>query len=196
MKGAALSIGRLATTVEIKARWAYSEIPSRRFGGNYLGQGSGHLRALALEGHPFSEVDRCEWPTLAAMAERARTKAFVDSIDVFGSPHFRCESWRVEDLLSVHTLPVFGSLLYSTFLTKKPRAVRGNEDVAFDQTDPRVAAWGVDPTQPFQQIEAVIIIRVQGQLMLLDGYLRSLLWFRRSNFSTPLLAWLPVDAAP
>jgi hypothetical protein len=189
-------IGTFATSVEVKARWAYSEIASLRFGHKYVGLGAEHLRGLALAGAPFSDVDPSDWSILVSMAEQARNKEMIESIDAFGAPSFKCESWSVEDLLNVQTLPLFGHFPYSVFLTKNPCAVLRNGIPAFDEADPRVVAWSIDPTQPFEQVEPVIIIRVQGRPLLLDGYLRSLLWFRRNEPAKPLLAWLPATGAP
>jgi hypothetical protein len=190
-----VAIGTLATSSEIKARWAYSEIPSLRFGKKYLGQGPDHLRTLALDGAPFSAVNPNDWPQLVAMAEHGRNKDFVDSIDLFGAPSYRCEGWQLDDLLDALTLPAFGRVPYPTFLTRNPGAVLKGGMPAFDEADPRVVAWSVDPTQPFVQTEPIIVVRIQGQLMIIDGYLRSLLWFRKHDAKQPLLAWLPVGEA-
>jgi hypothetical protein len=196
MKPVPVTVGTLATSVEVKARWAYSEISSLRFGNKYVGHGTEHLRGLALAGAPFSDVDPSDWSVLVAMVGQGRNKEMIDSIDVFGAPCFRCGSWRVDDLLNVQTLPLFGHLPYSVFLTRNPGAVLRNGIPAFDEADPRVVAWSIDPSQPFEQIEPVIVIRVQGRPLLLDGYLRSLLWFRRNDPAKPLLAWLPATNAP
>jgi hypothetical protein len=189
---AAVPVGTLATSVEVKARWAYSEIPSLRFGKKYVGHGPRRLHTLALGGAPFSNVDPGDWPVLQAMAEHARNKEFIDSIDAFGSPSFQCTRWRIEELLNVQTLPLFGRVSYSAFLTRNPCAVLRNGLPAFDEADPRVVAWSIDSTEPFEQIEPVIVVIVRGQPLLLDGYLRSLLWLRRNDPAKPLLVWLPV----
>jgi hypothetical protein len=55
------------------------------------------------------------------------------------------------------------------------------------RADPRVVAWSIDPAHSFEQFEAVIVILIGGRPMLLDGYLRSLLWLRRNDPSKPLL---------
>jgi hypothetical protein len=196
MKPVPVPIGTLATSIEVKARRAYSEISSLRFGSKYVGRGSEHLRRLALAGVPFSDVDPGDWSVLVSMAEQGRNKEMIDSIDAFGAPSFRCESWRVEDLLNVQTLPLFGHLSYSAFLTRNPCAVLRNGIPAFDEADQRVIAWSIDPAQPFEQIEPVIVIRVQDKPLLLDGYLRSVLWFRKSDPAKPLLAWLSTTNAP
>lgn len=189
----AVTIGTTATSTEVKARWAYAEISSARFGKGYAGHGPAYLHALARGGTPFSAVDPRDWPHLVDMAHHGRNKDFVDNVDSCGSPTYRCDGWQMTDLLGTLVLPTFGRVPYPTFLTKNPSIVLKSGMPVFDDADPRVVAWSIDPNLPFDQVEPIIIIKVDnGRPMILEGYLRSLLWLRMNDPSRPLLAWLPV----
>jgi hypothetical protein len=186
-----MDAGCVATAQEVKARWAFSEMISTRFGQNYTDRGPERLRDLVARNASFDEVDQRDWPILVSMIEQfGRNKAFVDSVDSWGAPYFMCKEWRMSELLQTFTLPCFGQVSYPVFLTQCPNV---KQPATFDMADPRFIAWSIPPNQAFYQREPIIIIRVgqPQQYMILDGYLRSILWFR-SNTTKPLLAWLPV----
>lgn len=181
-------IGTRATAQEIKARWAYSEIPSSRFGKHYVGHTPAHLDGLARSGAPFSQVASTDWPTLVSLIENfGRDKSFVDNIDVNGGPHYVCAGWGVQDLLNCLTIPVFDQAPYPVFLSRPP-----NRDALgqVDDADPRYCAYNLPFSPHFTQSEPAIVIRPGGANMLLEGYLRSILWLRLPT--TPFLVWLPV----
>ena len=181
-------IGTIATAQEVKARWAYSEMSSERFGKNYIGQTPAHLNKLSTSHASFSQVSQQDWPILVALIEiHGRNKVFVDNIDVHGAPQFICAAWDVLDLLNCWTLPTFGRVPYPAFLSRPPSTVAAG---GVDDADPRYRAQGIPFDPKFIQSEPAIVIR-PGLEMLLEGYLRSILWLRCNDPNMPFLVWLP-----
>src|SRR4051812_10762645 len=114
-------IGTIATAQEVKARWAYGEISSPRFGKHYIGHTPAHLQALSTSLIPFSKLSQQDWPILVSLIENyGRNKPFVDNVDVHGAPQFICTAWNISDLLNCWTLPVFDQLPYPVFLSRPP----------------------------------------------------------------------------
>lgn len=181
-------LGTTATAEEVKARWAYSEISSSRFGKYYIGHTPAHLEALAKTSAPFSQVSSQDWPTLVSLIETyGRNKLFVDNIDIHGSPRFVCTAWGIQELLNSWTVPAFGQLPYPVFLSRPPAR---NATGGVDDADPRYCAQSIPFDPNFKQTEPAIIIK-PGVNMLLEGYLRSILWLRLNDPNTPFLVWLP-----
>jgi len=61
---------------------------------------------------------------------------------------------------------------------------------ALDLSDPRFKAWGTPvKAAPFAQTEPLISIKVGSDHMLIEGYVRSILWVRSPAKS--LLMWVP-----
>jgi hypothetical protein len=181
--------GQTATAREVKARWAYGEVLSDRFGNPYSGVLARPLFDLIKSGCRFSEIDEGCWDFLIAGLSAARDAKFSGSIDTFGSKGYVCVEWDVEDLLNCRVLPHFGvGLFYREFLTLLPMSIPpGLLDVA----DPRLKAWSTPLHPAFVQHEPLISIRIGAEPMLVEGYRRSLLWFR--NPAKPLLIWQPVE---
>ncbi|MFH0303467.1 hypothetical protein AAFX91_41460 [Bradyrhizobium sp. 31Argb] len=187
-----VTIGTTATSEEIKARWAFSEIPSPRFGPSYRGHGPSHLHDLAHGGEPFEKVPPADWPHLLEMiSKHGRNEGFVSNIDTLGGATFTCTAWHLSDLMNSHVLPTFGNVSYPVFLTQNPSIVLAGGSPRFDSHDPRAVASSIDPGVPFVQREPCIVIRYGGHDVLIEGYLRSLLWLRKNDPATPLLVWLP-----
>jgi len=182
--------GQTATAREIKARWAFSEVLSDRFGDPY----SAVLDRLLLErikgGCRFSEIEQSHWDLLILGLNAARSPRFSGNIDASGPKGYVCVEWSVEDLLNSRVLPHFGlGLSYREFLTLLPTSVPPAGTL--DPADPRLKAW-TTPLQPaFAQGEPLISIRIGADLMIIEGYTRSLLWFRSPT--KPLLIWQPLE---
>jgi hypothetical protein len=181
--------GRTATAREIKARWAYSEVLSDRFGDPYSLILDGPLLDQIKDGCAFSEIDEGYWDLLILGLNTARSPRFSGNIDTCGPNGYVCVEWSVEDLLNSRVLPHFGlGLCYREFLTLLPTSA---EPCVIDPADPRLKAW-MTPLQPaFAQNEPLISIRIGADLMLIEGYARSLLWFRSPT--KPLLIWQPIE---
>ena len=180
--------GQTATAREIKARWAYSEVLSDRFGGPYSLILDRPLLDRIKGGCPFSEIEELHWDFLILGLNTARSPRFSGNIDTCGPNGYVCVEWSIDDLLNSRVLPHFGlGLCYREFLTLLPASAGPG---AIDPADPRLKAW-MTPLQPaFAQNEPLISIRIGADLMLIEGYARSLLWFRSPT--KPLLIWQPV----
>jgi hypothetical protein len=180
--------GKTATAREIKARWAYSEVLSDRFGGPYGAVLERPLFDRIKGGCHFCEIEESQWDLLIQGLTAARNAQFSASIDRFGPNGYVCAEWSVDDLMNSRVLPHFGvGLLYREFLTLLPISVPPG---TIDAADPRLRIW-MTPLQPaFAQNEPLISIRIGAELMLVEGYKRSLLWLRSPT--KPLLIWQPV----
>ena len=168
--------GQTATAREIKARWAYSEVLSDRFGGPYSLILDRPLLDRIKGGCPFNEIEERHWDFLILGLNAARSPRFSGNIDTCGSKGYVCVEWSIDDLLNSRVLPHFGlGLCYREFLTLLPASAGPG---AIDPADPRLKAW-MTPLQPaFAQNEPLISIRISAELMLIEGYARSLLRFR------------------
>ncbi|WP_407193808.1 hypothetical protein [Bradyrhizobium sp. STM 3566] len=79
--------GSIITAEEIKARWAYAEVTSERFGKAYAQHLPPQLFHDAHMGKPFAAVAQTDWKLLIDVLENyARNKGFIDNIDDFGAP--------------------------------------------------------------------------------------------------------------
>jgi hypothetical protein len=139
---------------------------------------------------PFGSVGREHWPTLVSALQRARSREFVDCIDTFGAPQYRCAEWSVSDLLHSTVLPTLGFVPYAVFLA---RPVMRRPDGAIDDVDPRHVSQTMPFDPKFAPSSPLIAIAIDGKPMLIEGYLRSILWLR--NPVTPLPVWVPEAAA-
>lgn len=178
--------GTIISAAEVKARWAYGEVTSDRFGAAYATHLPSDLFQRATAGRPFSEVPASEWPALIDVLENhARNKQFVDCIDTFGAPQYVWEEWNVTQLLNSVVIPAFQSSPYLLFLARPPAATNG----VVDTTDPRHKSYSIPFDPDFFPGEPLTVIQVQSSYMLFEGYLRSILWLR--NPTKPLPVWLP-----
>jgi hypothetical protein len=180
--------GQTATAREIKARWAFSEVFSDRFGGPYSLVLPQKLFDQVKSGCNFSEIQESYWDNLIQGLNTARNAQFTGNIDVHGPSGYVWVEWSVEDLMNARVIPHFGqNLRYREFLTMFPMSQKTG---ALDLGDPRFKVWGtpVEGT-PFEQTEPLISIKVGSDHMLIEGYTRSILWVRRP--AGPLLMWVP-----
>lgn len=115
--------GQTACAREIKARWAYSEVLSDRFGGPYGAVLERSLFDRIKGGCGFQEIEENFWNHLIAGLTAARNAQFSASIDQFGPNGYVCAEWSVDDLLNACVLPHFGGLLCREFLTLRPVSV-------------------------------------------------------------------------
>lgn len=128
-----------------------------------------------------AKVIQSDWDGLIHVLEyHARNKSFIDNIDQYGAPE-----WEVSDLLSSIALPAFGWHPYPIFLAHPPVSSNG----VVDGADPRHKAQSIPYDPKYKPSEPLIAIYVSGRHMLIEGYLRSILWLR--NPSTPLPVFIP-----
>lgn len=181
--------GRIATAREIKARWAFSEVRSDRFGGPYRTVLAQPLYNQVMEGCDFSDIQQSHWDDLIRGLNTARNARFTGIIDAFGLSGYICAEWSVEDLMNAKVIPKFGEgLCYREFLTMSPMSQLTG---AIDLGDPRFNAWATPvKTCSFVQTEPLIAIKAGSDHMLIEGYTRSILWVRSAGKS--LLMWVSV----
>ena len=179
--------GQIATAREIKARWAFSEVRSDRFGGPYSTMLAQPLYDQVNAGCHFEDLPESCWDGLIQGLNTARHASFTGIIDAFGLGGYVCTEWSVEDLMNARVIPKFGEgLCYREFLTMSPMSQLSG---ALDLCDPRFKAWAT-PVKPasFVQTEPLISIKAGADHMLIEGYTRSILWVRNPGRS--LLMWV------
>jgi len=166
-----------ATAREVKARWAFSEVRSDRFGGPYRAVLAQPLYNQVTEGCDFSDIQQSYWDNLIQGLNAARGARFTGIIDAFGLNGYVCMEWSVEDLMNAKVIPRFGQdLCYREFLTMCPMSQLTG---ALDLNDPRIKAWGTPvKAASFVQNEPLISIKTGADHMLIEGYTRSILWVR------------------
>ena len=181
--------GQTATAREIKARWAFREVLSERFGGPYSAVLAPPLYHQVKAGCHFSDMPESCWENLIEGLNTARNAEFTGIIDAFGLSGYVCTEWSVEDLMKAKVIPKFGQgLCYREFLTMHPMPQRTG---ALDLDDPRYKAWQTPvKAVSFVQTEPLISIKVGADHMLIEGYTRSILWVRSPARS--LLMWVSV----
>jgi hypothetical protein len=186
-------VGTQITAHEAKARWAYGELTSGRFGKNYLGKGPQHIHDFAAAKNPFTTLMPADHDALAAMLDRGRDPTVAMSVDT--SPLYRCEAWTKGQLVHAWALPAFNTpakirpMPYYDFYTGIPNTGPGGLP---EDSDARIAARAIPYGTPFNQNhEPVIVIGEPGRHVLLEGYLRSIIFMRSSDPSHRLLVWVP-----
>jgi hypothetical protein len=187
------TIGAQITAHEAKARWAYSELLSGRFGKGYVGAGPKHIHDAAAAKNPFTTLHPSDHDELVRMLDRGRDPMLTAMVD--SSPMYRSEAWTKGQLAHAWALPAFNppakrsTIPYYDFYTGRPNT--GPAGTA-EESDPRVAARNIPYGTPFNQHhEPVIVIGDPGKYVLLEGYLRSIIFMRSSDPSHRLLVWVP-----
>jgi hypothetical protein len=97
----------------------------------------------------------------------------------------------------IWALPTFNpakngsGIRYLEFLEGSPGI---NEEGKIDEKDPRFVFANMCPNVTPERIEPVIVINA-GAPMFIEGYLRSIVFMRKTDFDARLLAWWPIDLA-
>jgi len=178
---------RVISVAEIKARWAYSEIISSRLGLTYRNHVSADIFKLAVRRKPFDAVPQALWPGLISALLTVRPPQFVSLVDQYGTGAFARAEWSPSTLLSCQTLPQYQMVPFFSFLAHPvARDSKGN----LAGGDPRYEANRTRPGCDVGQAELAIAGMANGRPILLDGYLRAILWLRQPVASFPV--WVPV----
>jgi hypothetical protein len=165
---------------ELKARWAFAEFRSERFRGKYA-----HLSPERIRnGVAFWGLDADERSHLVWMLDKYRAPLApeLDRADLY-----ECQAWTKERFGRVHTIAVLGpnrneNVSFLSFIATPP----------FDDSlDPRVEAGKIPVEAPFVQTEPVIVLPYGEIELLLDGYLRGLLFMRSREKDGRILVWVP-----
>jgi hypothetical protein len=173
----------------VKARWAYSELASPRFGPGYAGSGPQHLFDAANAGKPFSILTAADHSELVRMLNIRRPQ-FAANVDA--SPLYFCVELTRGQVAQLWALPTFGppncpAIPFMDFFLNTYGV--GNVSSA---ADPRFAT-PTGKSLPTDH-EPVIVIRATMRHFLLDGYGRAVAFMRATNTADRLLAWCPLAA--
>jgi hypothetical protein len=177
--------GKVIAAAEVKARWGYAEVTSARFGETYKRLLSNDLFEAVHSGVPFDNLSPGDHTALILALKSARNPGFVDNVEQFGAAQYECTEWQVGDLLNSMTIPAFGQVPYYVFLARPPGSDAAGTP---DSADPRYQGHKIPFDPNFEITEPLIAINF-GSLMLLEGYLRSILWLRSP--AKPLDVWIP-----
>jgi hypothetical protein len=190
-----VAVGDRIDLRELQARWAYAELASSRVGHHYRREfpenrvlfekvSNGELYDTVLPGEVDQLVIMNEWYRSGLVQPLQQYSAFV------------CESWTKDQLGRALTVPALdprrqGRNVPILSFAVAPHFTRS--DGTMEDTDPRVIANMIPLDHEFTQTEPVPVTPLlNGQYLLLDGYLRSLLFLRSEDPDRHMLVWVPV----
>lgn len=182
--------GRIASNLEIKARWAYSEILSSRFGNIYRDQA--HLAdvvGLALDRVPFEDLHVIHYQVLAEAVSFSRG-GYMQLLDQHRS--FLLNTWGKEQLAEAYVDKFFYTpyrdlpLRFRDFLLWPRNTGPGG---THNPNDPRVVADGLPAGTPPLTDAAPIAVGPAGDFIV-EGCLRCILFMRDAPASATLPVWV------
>jgi hypothetical protein len=183
--------GTKASTQEVRARWAYGEMTSARFGPKYRNHGVKQaILDCAVNHAAFDDVDRSHWPELDRLLGLARPGEYLHG-DLNQWSLFKCSHWTKTELENALAIRAFNKpnpdpLPYIDFYKGLPNT--GANQRAED-SDPRVQAFR---TPDYPQAEPAVAQLVNGKNLLVDGYLRSIIFMRQDKPELRFAVWVPV----
>jgi hypothetical protein len=177
----------MASSVEVKARWAYSELSSSRAGAVYRRYELDGLDRMAAQSVGFDQLGRAQRMRLANVLDAVRTQ-LAEMADMHHS--YVLDAWSKGRLAQAFAVSHFntpsriGHLPFLDFLNRAPEA---GPDGAPDGGDPRVVADRVtDSAMP--EWGAIAVSDFPN--LLIDGYLRAVLFMRHAPDSATLPVWV------
>ena len=190
--------GATAARLEVRARWAYGEMCSTRFGAKYLSHkpSQGVLDCVS-RGDAFESVAGGLWSELDSLLDLARPNEFHSHLSVYQT--FTCVGWSKTDLNSAYALPAFSMpdkrnpIRYSEFFNGRPNTGAWSNGTQWiigfaEESDPRVAAFR---TPDIPQRDPGIAVPYNDSYILFEGYLRSILYMRTLDDQLKFLVWVP-----
>jgi len=178
-----------ASAGEIKARWAYSELFSSRLGQRLAAVLPARLQDCRKHRPPFEDLTEADHKALVHALKTLRPASFIDLIDAPGSTHYELSQWTAAQLLGCLTLPQFGPVRYFQFLAGRHE---DRSDKPTIPADPRLEAATIPFDENFSVEFPVIALKSREHYILIDGYLRSILWLRNPLKTLPV--WVPAEA--
>ena len=176
------------TPDHVRARWAYSELLSWGHGHLYQGPGVQELKKKLALKVPFDELGTAERYLLIDQFDRVRGKHFNRYI--IGIPNFRHVVWTRDDLAAVYVIPYFVRDVSSIEHLK----VTFQEWIEADPVRPlhqdhaRFAAYRAVPAT---DNDPMTVGQYSGLPVLLDGYHRSVRFWRTSTPAATLAVYVP-----
>lgn len=182
--------GTIATTEEVRARWAYGEMASDRFGHMYVPHAPTHLLSSAKQGDAFSTIDQKHWATLSNLLDQARPSEYLHR-ELLKWSSFQCANWTQAELDGALAIRAFNKLQgiplpYADFYERTPDT--GPNQTA-ENSDPRVQAFR-SPDTP--QAQPAVAILFNSRYLLVDGYLRSIIFRRQRDPDLRFAVWVPM----
>jgi hypothetical protein len=175
-------IGATIPTDELRAKWAYGELTSTRFARYYEPGTPRGLLEKAKRKTPFEFLDQNDIRTLVGLhaGVRAGLLPFLRGIN-----EFRCEAWTREQLLQLLTLRDFDwQGLNRTFSLRDLLALARFPASLISTAEAIEVDWQL------LNLEPAVIGNLEDRQILIDGYLRCLL-FLRSGEQGEYLVWVP-----
>lgn len=191
--GLALLAGRIASTLEIKARWIYSEIVSSRLGEMHRAYPPlAEVSELALADVPFEEVPE---PYHQALADAAALSHPMYMQLINQHQKFVLTNWGKPQLGLAYVDKFFNTprrdlpLRFNDFMVWSRNTGPGGTR---NPMDPRLAADTIPPGTP-PKTDAAPIVVGPGSNMIIDGYLRCTLFMRDAPASAKLPVWVGIS---
>jgi hypothetical protein len=171
--------GTKITREELKARWAFAEFRAERGKVNYAHLCPGKIP----DDVQFSELTPDEVSHLVWMVEQHR----MPLMSALVADTYECKLWTKEQLCRTYTIIRMApsraeNIRFLSFIACR----RFNEE-----SDPRVQADKIPFDTPFVQVEPVIVLPQGAVQMLIEGYLRSVLFVRSRDPDARIMVWVP-----
>lgn len=180
--------GTLIDKTELLARWAYCELRSSRFGKKFNGVVAPAIIEQARAGIAFDRLDDSVRRDLAEAVSATREDSLVNAVR--GHSRFRYELWSKGRLAQTHAA---ASHFPGAYDRNHPYlAYAGTRGVvpAGSAGDDARSVLGTIAAAPYAPPSEAIIIAMAFPGVLVDGYLRSLLFMRDSGPLAVLPAWV------
>ena len=173
--------GMKITRDELKARWAFNELRAERWRETYATFPLETIRQDAA----FVDLTAEEIAQLAWIAEECR-KYLVPELNK--ADFYECQAWTKDQFGRIYTIVEMApdrksNIPFLSFIA----CPRFNEP-----SDPRVQADRIPLETPFVQTEPVIVLPYGSINILIDGYLRGVLFMRCPDPDAKILVWFPV----
>ena len=174
--------GQRISAKELKARWAHGEMWRDRWREYYSRSNPEKIRP----GAPFDELTPVEKRHLEAMLSSVR-ETMAPELDRFEV--YACQSWTKDQLGRTWTIADVSPDRRSNIPLLSYLACPRFDEFA----DPRVQADRVPFDAPFEQTEPVIVLPYGQMPILIEGYLRAVLFMRFPNPDAKILVWFPIS---
>jgi hypothetical protein len=175
------------TRDELKARWAFNEFRTERGKVNYAQLCPEKIR----DGVRFSELAPQEVSHLVWMAEQYRAPLMPD----LKADRYECKLWTKEQLGRTYTIrrmaPSRNDNIPFLSFVACPRFTELANPQLLEQSDPRVQADKIPFDEPLRQEEPVIVLPCDTAQILIEGYLRGVLFMRSRDPDSRIMVWVP-----
>lgn len=174
-------IGKSIDRNELKARWAYAELASSRFGNSFKKADPDPLFQKAVSSVHFETLSHPEKSDLIVRLDSHHDrKGLAPALNRFAT--FRCVEWTRSELLRAFCVPGLNWTSLSQYPTLPP---------SFNQL-----LTSIEPTDRFAQGEPIIVIPFNDGVhigdLLLEGTRRSVLFLRLpATDPTKIFVWYP-----